>query len=142
MWVEGGVGCWVVWQCTCHKKISIKYLNCLSDTEGVFPIFSLIAMQHCTSIAACLVSFPDTSLQDNTPAGIIYAEDIQDISSDYEEAQKDISKVIHVLCVTGVLCDGGVLRDCGDFIHSMDSHLGLSPAEELSFSMLLQLPRE
>ena len=60
-------------------------------------------MQHCTPVATPLVSLtpspppPDTSLQDNTPAGIIYGEDIQDISSDYEEAQKDISKVSHVV---------------------------------------------
>lgn len=29
---------------------------------------------------------------DNTPAGIIYAEDIEEVSEDFEEAQKDISK--------------------------------------------------
>lgn len=33
------------------------------------------------------------SLQDKEPAGIIFAEDIQDVLQDLEEAQKDISKV-------------------------------------------------
>ena len=31
--------------------------------------------------------------KDKEPAGIIYAEDIQDVVQDLEEAQKDISKV-------------------------------------------------
>lgn len=33
--------------------------------------------------------------KDNTPAGVIYGEDIEDVSEDFEEAQKDISKVIN-----------------------------------------------
>ena len=32
--------------------------------------------------------------QDNVPAGIIYAEDIEEVVEDHEEAQKDISKVL------------------------------------------------
>ena len=36
-------------------------------------------------------------MQDNTPAGIIYAEDIEEVSEDFEEAQKDISKVKRVV---------------------------------------------
>lgn len=31
--------------------------------------------------------------QDNSPAGTIYCEDIDEIAEDFEEAQKDISKV-------------------------------------------------
>ena len=34
-------------------------------------------------------------LQDKEPAGIIFAEDIQDVLQDLEEAQKDIAKVCH-----------------------------------------------
>ena len=82
-----------------------------------------------------LVVFLNTPLQDNTPAGIIYAEDIQDISSDYEEAQKDISKVTHVR-------HDSALRYCGNPTHSMDSHLRLLPAEELSYLTPLRQPRE
>ena len=33
--------------------------------------------------------------QDNAPAGTIYCEDIDEIAEDFEEAQKDISKVYY-----------------------------------------------
>ena len=86
-------------------------------------VISLVECNITNYISVCLVSFPDTSLQDNTPAGIIYAEDIQDISSDYEEAQKDISKVLFMWHV--MLCDCGILCHCGNLVCSTDSHLRL-----------------
>ncbi len=40
------------------------------------------------------ISYLHVYVQDSTPAGIIYAEDIEEVVEDLEEAQKDITKVI------------------------------------------------